>query len=121
MDDETFLEQLQQAFGWRLGKLVKVGSRYSYPLSLYTRERITHHRVAFVGNAAQTLHPIAGQGFNLGIRDVATLTEVIAQSTDAGSYQCLSEYRSAREDDRSATVGMTTGWFACSQIIGRQQ
>ncbi|WP_390904438.1 2-octaprenyl-6-methoxyphenyl hydroxylase [Vibrio ishigakensis] len=108
-DDETFLAQLQQAFGWRLGKLVKVGSRFSYPLSLYTRERTIHHRIAFVGNAAQTLHPIAGQGFNLGIRDVATLTEVIAQSTDVGSYRCLSEYRSAREDDRNATVGMTTG------------
>lgn len=108
-DDETFLAELQQAFGWRLGKLAKVGSRFSYPLSLYTRERITHHRVAFVGNAAQTLHPIAGQGFNLGIRDVATLTEVITQSEDAGSYTCLSAYRQARTQDRDATVGMTTG------------
>ncbi len=108
-DDDTFLNKLQQEFGWRLGKFIKVGSRSNYPLALYTRERLTHHRVAFVGNAAQTLHPIAGQGFNLGIRDVAALTHAVAECDDAGSYECLKMYRNSRVQDRDATIAMTTG------------
>lgn len=108
-DDETFLRELQLAFGWRLGKLTKVGTRFSYPLSLYKRERIVHHRVAFVGNAAQTLHPIAGQGFNLGIRDVAALTDTLLEHSDAGSFASLLAYQKARVEDRTATIEMTTG------------
>lgn len=112
-DDETFLAQLQQAFGWRLGELVKTGRRSAYPLLLRQSERLTSHRVAVVGNAAQTLHPIAGQGFNLGLRDVMSLAEEIATGVtageDAGSAAVLSRYRQRREADRDATVAMTTG------------
>ncbi|WP_084418919.1 2-octaprenyl-6-methoxyphenyl hydroxylase [Photobacterium sp. J15] len=111
--DEQFLTELQQAFGWRLGQLVKAGSRCAYPLFLRQAQRITSHRVAVVGNAAQTLHPIAGQGFNLGLRDVMSLAEEVVrgfdEAGDPGSAQILSRYRQRRMPDREATVGMTSG------------
>ena len=78
--DNEFLEQLQKDFGWRLGRLEKVGKRASYPLILRHRQQNISHRFAIVGNAAQTLHPIAGQGFNLGIRDVASLAEELCNN-----------------------------------------
>lgn len=107
--DEQFLSELQQAFGWRLGKMHKVGSRASYPLLLRYRKQNISHRFAIVGNAAQTLHPIAGQGFNLGIRDVATLVETIAESTsDPGCYAVLKQFKGARCEDRAATITMTS-------------
>ncbi|OBT17472.1 2-octaprenyl-6-methoxyphenyl hydroxylase [Vibrio sp. UCD-FRSSP16_10] len=106
---EQFLAELQQQFGWRLGRFNKVGELASYPLQLHKRDRLIHHRIAFVGNAAQTLHPIAGQGFNLGVRDVATLVEVVAKHTDCGEYTCLASYRDNRTADREATCAMTSG------------
>jgi 2-octaprenyl-6-methoxyphenol hydroxylase len=109
LDDEAFLTQLQAAFGWRLGKLEKVGQRASYPLLLRYREQNVSHRFAVVGNAAQTLHPIAGQGFNLGIRDVVSLAEEIARfSQDPGDYSVLSGFKRRRESDREATIGLTS-------------
>ncbi|MGF1739011.1 2-octaprenyl-6-methoxyphenyl hydroxylase [Photobacterium satsumensis] len=111
--DEMFLAKLQEAFGWRLGRLSHTGVRHAYPLLLRQSLRLTSHRVAVVGNAAQTLHPIAGQGFNLGLRDVMSLAEEIccewAQAGDAGHTRVLSRYRQRREPDREATVGMTAG------------
>lgn len=110
LGDEAFLQQLQQAFGWRLGALTKVGERASYPLWLRTRDEIVSHRTAVIGNAAQTLHPIAGQGFNLGIRDVASLAEeIIAAPGDVGDYALLSRYRQRREQDREQTISLTAG------------
>ena len=112
-NDEQFLAKLQQVFGWRLGRLVKTGARCAYPLLLRQARRLISHRVAVVGNAAQTLHPIAGQGFNLGLRDVMTLAEEVvrgvAEGEDAGSSKILSRYRQRRTPDREATVGMTAG------------
>ncbi|MGF1687732.1 2-octaprenyl-6-methoxyphenyl hydroxylase [Photobacterium japonica] len=112
-NDDEFLAHLQQIFGWRLGRLVKTGARSAYPLLLRQALRLTSHRVAVVGNAAQTLHPIAGQGFNLGLRDVLSLAEEIVQGVaeygDAGCTAVLSRYRQRREPDRQATVGMTAG------------
>ncbi|OEE76912.1 2-octaprenyl-6-methoxyphenyl hydroxylase [Vibrio genomosp. F6] len=109
LDDEHFLEALQQAFGWRLGKLTKVGQRASYPLLLRYREQNTSHRFAIVGNAAQTLHPIAGQGFNLGIRDVASLAEeVVAHIDDPGQFKGLMQFSQRRESDRKTTVALTS-------------
>ncbi|OAN12609.1 2-octaprenyl-6-methoxyphenyl hydroxylase [Photobacterium jeanii] len=111
--DEQFLAELQQAFGWRLGTMVKTGQRASYPLLLRQVERITTHRVAVVGNAAQTLHPIAGQGFNLGLRDVMSLAEEVVaayeQHQDVGGSAMLSRYRQRRMPDRQATITMTAG------------
>lgn len=111
--DAEFLHQLQQVFGWRLGAMVKAGKRHSYPLRLTSAQQHISHRLALVGNAAQTLHPIAGQGFNLGLRDVMSLAEIIAQAeqqgNDIGSYQILSQYQQRREPDQQATIGVTDG------------
>ncbi|EGU49218.1 2-octaprenyl-6-methoxyphenyl hydroxylase [Vibrio ichthyoenteri ATCC 700023] len=109
LDDSAFLAQLQQAFGWRLGHINQVGQRASYPLLLRYREQNISHRFAIVGNAAQTLHPIAGQGFNLGIRDVASLAEEVVQSlADVGRYQVLSAFSRRRQADRDNTIAMTS-------------
>lgn len=111
--DAEFLAELQQAFGWRLGRFTQVGQRTSYPLALQTANQTVAHRLALVGNAAQTLHPIAGQGFNLGIRDVMSLAETLAaaqrQQEDPGSFAVLQRYRQRREPDRTATIGVTDG------------
>lgn len=109
LDESAFLAELQTAFGWRLGKLEQVGQRASYPLLLRYRQQNVSHRFAVVGNAAQTLHPIAGQGFNLGIRDVASLAEEIALSPqDPGSYEVLSRFKQRRMEDRQATISLTS-------------
>ncbi|MCS2169705.1 2-octaprenyl-6-methoxyphenyl hydroxylase [Scandinavium sp. TWS1a] len=107
--DARFCQELQQAFGWRLGRITHAGCRNAYPLSLTTASRAISHRMALVGNAAQTLHPIAGQGFNLGLRDVISLAEMLAQTNDPGDYALLSQYQQRRADDKSATVGVTDG------------
>ncbi|MDT3253717.1 2-octaprenyl-6-methoxyphenyl hydroxylase [Serratia sp. root2] len=112
-DDARFIRELQQAFGWRLGRIVKAGKRHSYPLSLLTASQHISHRLALVGNAAQTLHPIAGQGFNLGLRDVMSLAETLAETEltgeDPGGYALLSRYQQRRQKDQQATVGVTDG------------
>ncbi|OMQ20750.1 2-octaprenyl-6-methoxyphenyl hydroxylase [Serratia oryzae] len=112
-DDARFLAELQQAFGWRLGKMLKAGKRHSYPLSLLTANQHVSHRLALVGNAAQTLHPIAGQGFNLGLRDVMSLAETLAEAAqageDLGAYALLSCYQQRRQQDQQATIGVTDG------------
>jgi len=112
-DDETFLRELQRAFGWRLGRFTHTGQRECYPLALQKAERQVSHRLALVGNAAQTLHPIAGQGFNLGLRDVMSLAETLAaahrQQQDPGSYTVLHHFAARRLPDRTATIGVTDG------------
>ncbi|WP_186731586.1 FAD-dependent monooxygenase, partial [Vibrio cyclitrophicus] len=80
-----------------------------YPLLLRHRKQNISHRFAIVGNAAQTLHPIAGQGFNLGIRDVVSLAEeIVQQSDDVGLYQGLMRFSQRREADRSETIWLTS-------------
>lgn len=113
LDDHAFLARLQSAFGYRLGRLIKVGQRHAYPLRLvYAREQV-RPRLALIGNAAHTLHPIAGQGFNLGIRDVAALSEVITHTLrnggDIGALAPLLDYAQWREQDHSRMVGLTNG------------
>ena len=111
--DSEFLAQLQRAFGWRLGRFTHTGQRESYPLALQSAGQQVSHRLALVGNAAQTLHPIAGQGFNLGLRDVMSLAETLAaahrQQQDVGSYDVLQRYQQRRQPDRDATIGITDG------------
>jgi len=107
--DARFCNELQQAFGWRLGRITLAGSRNAYPLTLSTAQRSVSHRVALVGNAAQTLHPIAGQGFNLGLRDVMSLAEMLAHAGDPGDYVLLSRYQQRRTNDKNATIGVTDG------------
>lgn len=112
-DDKTFIHKLQQAFGWRLGEITQAGKRNCYPLILRKALNPVSHRVVLVGNAAQTLHPIAGQGFNLGIRDVVELAELVVKAhenqQDIGCYSLLSQYQQIRAQDRDKTVTMTDG------------
>lgn len=111
--DEEFLTQLQRTFGWRLGKFTHTGQRDCYPLALQVATQTVSHRLALVGNAAQTLHPIAGQGFNLGLRDVMSLAETLAAAyrhqQDVGSFGVLQHYQQRRQPDREATIGITDG------------
>ncbi len=108
LDDAAFMAQLQQAFGWRLGAFVKAGKRSAYPLLLRHREQNVSHRFAIVGNAAQTLHPIAGQGFNLGIRDVASLAEELTRGDELGCYAQLHRFSQRRAADRQHTITLTS-------------
>ncbi|MEM5307659.1 2-octaprenyl-6-methoxyphenyl hydroxylase [Enterobacter ludwigii] len=111
--DERFCTELQKAFGWRLGRITHAGKRSVYPLSLTTASQSISHRMALVGNAAQTLHPIAGQGFNLGLRDVMSLAETLSQAwseqKDCGAWSVLSHYQKRRRADKEATIGVTDG------------
>lgn len=111
LDDSDFLRRLQQRFGSRLGKLTQCGKRQSYPLRLIRARRHNTPRLALIGNAAHTLHPIAGQGFNLGIRDVAALAQVIRdaheQGRDIGSTAVLDEYEQWRTADQRRVSMMT--------------
>lgn len=111
--DAQFCQALQTAFGWRLGRITQAGKRSAYPLSLTTAAKAFTHRTVLVGNAAQTLHPIAGQGFNLGLRDVMSLAETLVSAQNAGedmgAYYVLSRYQQRRQADRDATIGVTNG------------
>jgi 2-octaprenyl-6-methoxyphenol hydroxylase len=104
-----FLARLQAAFGWRVGAFERVGERASYPLALSRALQTVAPRTALVGNAAQALHPVAGQGFNLGLRDAAVLAELIAASADAGDVAMLAEYQRRRAIDRQRMIGFTDG------------
>ncbi|WP_127958953.1 2-octaprenyl-6-methoxyphenyl hydroxylase [Serratia microhaemolytica] len=111
--DSQFLQQLQLAFGWRLGKILSTSQRHCYPLSLLVANQHVSHRLALVGNAAQTLHPIAGQGFNLGLRDVISLAETLVQAAeqqqDLGDYSVLQHYQQRRQTDQQATINLVDG------------
>ncbi|MGV6988427.1 2-octaprenyl-6-methoxyphenyl hydroxylase [Testudinibacter sp. P80/BLE/0925] len=113
LDDQAFLQRLQRQFGWRLGRFEQVGKRVAYPLALQQAERAIHHRLAVIGNAAQTLHPIAGQGFNLGLRDVADLAKVLIeaarQGQDLGESAVLQRYRQRRQADQHNIINLTDG------------
>jgi 2-octaprenyl-6-methoxyphenol hydroxylase len=104
--DEKFLEELQRRFGFRLGRFLKVGRRASYPLSLSRAERTSAGRCIIVGNAAQGLHPVAGMGFNLGLRDVATLAELIALHRESLA-DVPPAYDVRRAGDRREIIGFT--------------
>lgn len=119
MSDAEYLAALQQAFGWRAGRFTRVGARQAYPLKLLRAARVTAPRVVLVGNAAQGLHPVAGQGFNLGLRDAATLAELLAEAMsaaarsasafDAGAPALLEAYAACRERDRDGITRFTDG------------
>lgn len=115
LDDEAFLDELQTAFGYRLGRLSRVGKRAAYPLSLTKALRLTARRAVLVGNSAHGLHPVAAQGFNLGMRDVAALCDCIADarsedpSADLGDPDLLARYAQWRRDDQGKLVRLTDG------------
>jgi 2-octaprenyl-6-methoxyphenol hydroxylase len=114
LPDAEFLVELQRAFGLRLGRLLEVGVRQSYELGLARAASHVGERLAVVGNAAQALHPIAGQGFNLGLRDAVTLAEVIADARaagerDPGAPATLAAYGAWRNEDQRRIVAFTDG------------
>ena len=111
LDDDAFLAQVRKNFGAYLGGFIKVGQRSAYPLELIQAREHSRPRLAIIGNAAHTLHPIAGQGFNLGLRDVAVLAEVIVdkhyQRQDIGSRTTLQRYTDWRRSDQRRAVLFT--------------
>src|SRR6185503_11518310 len=110
LGDEEFLRDLQQRFGWRAGRFVRVGRRASYPLKLSRATTTVATRTVLIGNAAQALHPVGGQGFNLGLRDAAILAELIANADgDVGSPPLLAQFSQWRSIDRSGVVRFTDG------------
>ncbi len=118
LDDQAFAAELLSAFGWRAGKFTKVGRRNTYPLALSRATGTVAGRVVLVGNAAQALHPVAGQGFNLGLRDAATLAEMLAQAApqdaqgggfNEGIDELLARFAVWREEDRKGVTRFTDG------------
>lgn len=103
LDEPEFLARLGDAFGTRLGRFTSTTARATYKLGLNADARATARTVA-IGNAAQTLHPVAGQGLNLGLRDAAVLARLLAQGATPGK---LAEFSAARQTDRRLTVGLT--------------
>ena len=113
LEDDQFAGLLQQRFGYRLGRLTRPGKRVSYPLKRVQALRVTAPRTVLIGNAAQTLHPIGAQGFNLGLRDALTLTDLLARcaqtGADPGSTALLDDYARDRREDRDGTIAMSDG------------
>lgn len=111
LDDRAFLATLQEQFGDRLGTFTRVGRRQLHPLALTHVAEHVRERVALIGNAAHTVHPVAGQGFNLGLRDVATLAQVIVDATragqDIGTLDVLQRYADWRARDNRTIAGFT--------------
>ena len=111
LDDNAFKKELNNAFGHWLGEITKVGKRDIYPLNLVQAKEQVYHRMVLIGNASHTIHPIAGQGFNLGVRDVEQLTQVITQALsigqDIGQFSLLSDYAVTRKTDHNAVITLT--------------
>ena len=108
LPEPAFLAELQQAFGYRLGRFQHVGSRHLYPLALVeAREQVRPHLVV-LGNAVHSLHPIAGQGFNLCLRDALALAETLLESAEPlGSLATLARYEARQRLDQDLTIGFS--------------
>jgi 2-octaprenyl-6-methoxyphenol hydroxylase len=104
---QEFCRELQHGFGWRAGQFIQVGQRGGYPLSLVTAQASVGERVALIGNAAQALHPVAGQGFNLGLRDAAVLAELVVGTEDPGAREVLARFAARRSADRAGMIAFT--------------
>jgi len=114
LGEADFRAEFQRAFGFRLERILHVGARHSYELGLVRSASHVAERLAVVGNAAQAMHPIAGQGFNLGLRDAASLAEVIADASmagqrDPGARETLAAYARWRAEDQGRIVAFTDG------------
>ena len=115
LSDIDFLVELQKEFGSRIGRFLKIQDRRLYELGLNYRKAITHDNEVWVGNAAQTLHPVAGQGLNLGLRDAFLLSEKLVEvfsgaaenQSPADIQNALQSYAQSRKADRTTTIGLT--------------
>ena len=124
LSDEDFLQQLQQRFGQRLGFFTKVGRRAVYPLSLHKAQEQVRQRIVLMGNAAHSMHPVAGQGFNLSLRDCQCLANTLAQAAiaheDPGSLPVLQSYLDQQLGDQQSTIGashLLTLLFSTEQTL----
>jgi 2-octaprenyl-6-methoxyphenol hydroxylase len=104
---EDFLRELQAAFGDRAGRFTAVRERSRAALALRTRASRVEERRVFIGNAAQALHPVAGQGLNLGLRDAWDLAQTLRAAEDPGSAHALARFAGRRRLDAAATIGVT--------------
>jgi len=113
LSDKDFLLKLTDVFGTRLGRLEKVGQRHSYPLKMVEAQEQVKPRCVILGNSAHFLHPVAGQGFNLSLRDVASLAEVLAlgieNNQDLGSEDLINNYVEWRSNDQKKVIQLTDG------------
>ena len=113
LDQRDFADQVQRRFGPRLGSLTLNGDRWSFPLSASIADHFTSPRLALIGDAAHGIHPLAGQGLNLGIRDVAVLAEVLVDARrlglDFGTQLILQKYERWRRFDSSLALGLVDG------------
>jgi 2-octaprenyl-6-methoxyphenol hydroxylase len=111
LSEAEFLKRVQQQFGYRLGRFRKMGARHNYPLQLIQATELTKQRSVLIGNSAQSLHPIAAQGFNLGLRDVALLAELLAETLAAHGKLCtfsvLKEYQQRCTADHKRTLNFS--------------
>ena len=109
LDDARFAREAARRLGSYLGAIRTVGRRWSYPLSAMLVSRYTDTRLALAGDAAHGIHPIAGQGLNLGFRDAIALTDLLSGATDAGDPALLARYQAQRSNDTLAMLAMTDG------------
>lgn len=109
MDDAAFIALAQQRFGWKLGALSRPGKRFPHRIRRVLADALTAGRTVLVGNAAQTVHPIGAQGFNLGLRDALTLAELIAPADDPGAATLLRDYAARRAPDRDGVLAFSHG------------
>ncbi|MGV3591147.1 MAG: FAD-dependent monooxygenase, partial [Gammaproteobacteria bacterium] len=111
LDEAAFLARLQQDFGGRVGSFTRVGKRALYPLALQTAEEQIRPGLVLLGNVAHTLHPVAGQGFNLALRDTmvlaANIRSSLRQQLDPGNFTRLQQYRQAVMQDQSYTIAFS--------------
>ncbi|MBK7564593.1 MAG: FAD-dependent monooxygenase [Propionivibrio sp.] len=108
LNDENFLAALQEQFGKRL-EFVSTGPRAGFPLALRCRTQLAQRRQVWIGNTAQSLHPVSGQGFNLGLRDAWELAESLFDLNDAGNPTALATYAKGRQFDRRGSMAFTDG------------
>ena len=110
LDEAGFVQRLQRAFGWRAGRFVACGARGAYPAVCVVADAIVAPGAVLVGNAAQTLHPVGAQGFNLGLRDALTLAQMLErEGIDALDGGLLRRYAQRRRSDREGTLAFSDG------------
>ena len=109
LPDAAWLAWLQQRFGGRAGRFLRCGARHAYPIIRTLAETLTAPRCVLLGNAAQTIHPIGAQGFNLGLRDALSLVDALDGADDPGAPSVLADYLGRREEDRAQTLAFSDG------------
>lgn len=117
LDDAAFVERVQQAFGWRAGRFTAVGPRSRYPAQRWVARVLTAPQAVLIGNAAQSLHPVGAQGFNLGLRDALTLAELLERG-GIDHPHLLQDYVERRMPDRERTLAFSHGLAQVSATPG---